>query len=52
MAQEWRTQDAHFVFSRISVGEPVFQAFQQSLDGMMKDGALKKIQRRYYMNTR
>jgi polar amino acid transport system substrate-binding protein len=52
LAQEWPTQDAHFAFSRISVGEPVFLAFQQALDGMMKDRALKKIQRRYHVNTR
>ncbi|AMC34623.1 substrate-binding periplasmic protein [Janthinobacterium sp. B9-8] len=51
LAQEWRTQDAYFAFSRISVGEPVFQAFQQALDSMMKDGSLKKIQLRYHVNS-
>jgi polar amino acid transport system substrate-binding protein len=52
LAQEWPTQDAYFAFSRISVGEPVFQAFQQALDGIIKDGGLKKIQLRYRVNTR
>jgi polar amino acid transport system substrate-binding protein len=52
LAQEWRTQDAYFAFSRISVTEPIFQAFQQALDGMIKDGSLKKIQLRYRVSTR
>ncbi|STQ90705.1 amino acid ABC transporter substrate-binding protein (PAAT family) [Iodobacter fluviatilis] len=47
LAQEWPTQEAYFAFSRVSVSQPVFQAFQQALEDLIKDGTLKQIQQRY-----
>ncbi|MEN9656985.1 MAG: hypothetical protein RL571_450 [Pseudomonadota bacterium] len=52
LAQEWPTQDAYLAFSRVSVSQSVFQAFQLALDNLIKDGALKQIQLRYHVNAR
>ena len=45
---QWHIQDAHFAFSRRSVDEPTFMAFQQALESMQRDKTYTRIYQKYF----